>query len=343
MRNFKKWNDLQQFHEVVKNLNYPRIHNALKAHDYKINYGLKVKLHGTNACVRVETDGKVVAQKRSSDVTPLKDNAGFATWVASREDYFMKLASCDLVTYIYGEWCGPGIQDNVACSQTKNKVFYVFAIDYYKDDEFHMRVYDPTIIEDALLEWCPDDIVVIPWHSEVEVSFIKKVETQKALSAINGMVEKIGERDPLIYDLFEIEGCGEGVVAFPKMGDIGGLYKAEERDFFSYFNFKAKSEAHRVNKQKTAVAFDPQKFASVQLFADSYCTEARFEQAFNEAVSRKRDLRLIPDFISWVVKDIFKESATEREASPDLDWKAISKACSSRAVTWYKAKVEELV
>jgi hypothetical protein len=254
----------------------------------------------------------------------------------------MRLADADATTFIYGEWCGPGIQDGVACSETKGKKFYPFAVDYYREDKFALRVYEPSLIESILQSSCPDDILVVPWfREEIVIDFIEKEKTRAALDELNLIVETIGQRDPLMYELFEIEGAGEGVVAFPLLGKTAGVYH-EDEEYFSWFNFKAKSEAHRVNKQKTSVAFDPQKFASIQLFADSYCTEARFEQAFNEAVSRKKDMRLTPDFIKWVVSDIYKESNTEREASPDLDWKAISKACSSRAVMWYKSKVQEI-
>src|SRR5436305_965585 len=106
MRGFKKWSELNQFHEIVKNLNYPRIHNCLSTNNYEIPFGLKIKLHGTNACVRIEPDGKVVAQKRSSDLLPPADNAGFRAWVESEESYFGRLADCTRTTYVFGEWCG---------------------------------------------------------------------------------------------------------------------------------------------------------------------------------------------------------------------------------------------
>jgi hypothetical protein len=340
---FKKWNDLQQFHEVTKNLNYPRIHAALVANDYKIKYGLKIKLHGTNAGIRVEPDGKVTAQKRSSDISVHSDNAGFANWVASHETRFINLARSDETVYIYGEWAGPGIQSGVAVSELDAKYFFVFSIDIHDDlGNFKYRLYCPNAIEEVLGEGMHENVIVIPWYDTIEVNFLEKAKTEQALLKLNMMVEKIGECDPLIADLFELEGAGEGVVAYPLLGyEAGRLYGADE-EYFSWFNFKAKSEAHRVNKTKTAVAFDPEKYASIQIFADHYCTEQRFLQGFREAVSESRDMRLTPDFIKWVVQDIYKESKTEREASPELDWKLVSKACSSRAVMWYKGKVSEL-
>jgi hypothetical protein len=342
MRGFKKWTELNQFHEVVKNLNYPRIHNALVENEYKIPFGLKVKLHGTNACVRIEPDGKVVAQKRSSDIIAPADNAGFRAWVESQEAYFGSLANSTCNTYVFGEWVGPGVQSGVACSELSQKFFFVFAIEYFEGENFLARVYDPNLIERSLaFPGIPDGLLVVPWHDNITINFLEKGQTEIALLKLNKMVEQIGECDPLIEKIFEIQGVGEGVVAYPLLGRVEGKYSQDE-EYFSWFNFKAKSEAHRVNKTKKAANFDAEKYASTQLFADAYCTEQRLLQGFSEAVQGRKDMRLTPDFIRWVVNDIWKESNTEREASPELDWKACCKAISSRAVMWYKSKVQEL-
>lgn len=304
MRGFKRWTSLNQFHEVIKNLNYPRIHNCLTENKYEIPYGLKIKLHGTNACVRIEPDGKVVAQKRSSDIIAPADNNGFRAWVESHESYFAALANSLYNTYIFGEWCGPGIQSNVACSETRSKFFYVFAIEYFDDEEFMARIYDPNLIEKALeFGGTPDGLLTVPWHDHIIVNFLEEAKTDVALLKLNKLVEAIGECDPLIEKIFEIQGHGEGVVAYPLLGDVQGKYSKGE-EYFSWFNFKAKSEAHRVNKTKKAANFDPEKYASVQLFADAYCTEQRLLQGFAEAVQGRKDMRLTPDLIRWVVTDI---------------------------------------
>lgn len=333
---FKKWNDLNQFHEVRKNLNYPRIWQCLKDNDSKIAFGLKVKLHGTNACVRVESDGKVVPQKRSSDV--LTGHFGFAEWALGHEDYFSSLSDSQATTYVYGEWAGPGVQKGVACSMTDDKFFYVFSYDKVFDDGRTYRFYDPMLIEGLLGPKALDNMIVVPWFTGISIDFEDPKSIELTMLNLNKMVEAIGEKDPLINDLFGFEGAGEGVVAYPIIGKEAGTYR-ENEEYFSWFNFKAKSEAHRVNKTKTAVQFDAEAFASIQAFADYYVTENRLLQGLRESVSGELDMKRTPDFIKWVVSDIYKESKTEREASPDLDWKAASKACSSRAVMWYKKQV----
>jgi hypothetical protein len=337
---FRKWTDLNQFHEVRRNLNYPRIHQCLKDNDNKITFGFKTKLHGTNAAVRIESDGKVVAQKRSGDA--LNGHFNFAQWVANNEPYFASLANSQATIYIFGEWCGPGVQAGVACSMTDDKFFYVFAVDTVTSQEDWIRTYEPDMIEKILGDRCPDHVITVPWHVHLWVDFDDRILLESAMATLNREVERIGEIDPLIKQLFNIEGPGEGLVGYPSLGQVKGCYLSGE-EYFSWFNFKAKSEHHRVNKTKTAVEFDATKFASIQAFADFYVTEPRLLQALSEGVQNERLMIRTPDFISWVVQDIYKESTTEREANPELDWKACSKACSTRAVLWYKAKVQELV
>lgn len=353
-KNFRKWTDLNQFHEVTRNLNYPRIHDIVVKNDYKIPYSFKIKLHGTNACVRIEQDGNVVPQKRSSDIGPVKkmdgvtklrDNAGFAAWTKKEEGYWSTLAKSDRILYVYGEWVGNGVQSGVACSQLDTKRFFVFAIDGVKDDGNIERIVDPHVIEAILFGHGKesDTVHVIPWHSHATMNFMNKEATSQTIEKLNDTVEKIGELDPLMMEMFEIKGSGEGLVGYPALGENRGIsYKNDDLQLFSWFNFKAKSEHHRVNAHKKSVQFDPDKYANIQIFADTYCTEARFLQAFKDGVGEEKNLRRIPDFIKWVVSDIHKETTTEREANPDLDWKAISKACSTRAVSWYKDKVKEL-
>lgn len=343
MNKFVKWNDLNQFHEVVKNLNYPRIYDCLRKNDYVIPYAFKIKIHGTNACVSIGPDGEVNAQKRSSNITAHKDNAGFAYWVDQNRAYFESLAHSEFTLYIFGEWAGPGVQSGVACSMTDKKMFYPFAIDAYKGEEFCHRVYDPGYIEGTLGDTCPNDIIVLPWHMHLDIGFEAKIDTEKALSELNTVVEAIGERDPFFKEYFDLDGCGEGLVAFPLLGKEFGVYNdLDELTYFSWFNFKAKSEAHRVNKTKTAAQFDPQKFENANRFADAFCTEQRFMQGFKEAVNEQKDIKLTGQFIQWVVKDIYKESTTERAEMDDSAWKSISKTCTTRAALWFKERVNEL-
>jgi hypothetical protein len=341
MTKFVKWNSLNQFHEVVKSLGHNRLYQVLVANDYKITYGLKIKLHGTNAAVRIDQDGKVTAQKRSSDLIGNADNAGFRKWVESNESYFSMLAKSDAVVIVYGEWAGPGIQSGVSVSDIPTKTFFPFALDSFKDDGTYCRLYDPEHMEHVLGDM-PNDMVVIPWHGTLTIDFVSKEETEKTLFGLNKLTEQVGEEDPFIKEMYGKSGCGEGFVCYPFLGERKGIaYVNAEAEHFSHFNFKAKSEHHRVNKTKAAVNFNPETFANKNRFADAFCTEARFEQGYSEFLPEQvRTMKDTPTFIKWVCSDVFKESTSE-QAATSVSWSDLSKTIAARAAIWYKNKVSQ--
>ena len=348
MTEFRKWTSLNQFHEVMRNIQSRRYSEYLNSVDNKLTYFGKIKMHGTNASVTITPEGKVIAGKRSSFLPEGGtggDNAGFASWVAKNANGFLALREAyeDTVTItVYGEWCGPGVQDNVACSMTDQKFFYVFSADTYHE-EGRSRLYEPQAIElelpglDAI-----DNVIILPFHCKVQFDFSDADSLKKALDNINKEVEAIGERDPFMFDNFGIEGAGEGLVFFPVVNEDGWSYdNVQQMELFSVLNFKAKSEHHRVNKTRTAVAANPEAIAAKANFAAVFCTDARFEQAFDEAVGRVKDMKLTGEFIKWCCQDVFKESETERELM-GVEWKQLSGVVSRDAANWYKAKCAEL-
>jgi hypothetical protein len=78
------------------------------------------KIDGTNACVIVR-DGQVVGmQSRNRMIKPGDDNMGFAFWVHENRDELAQLGD----GYHYGEWAGPGIQQNK--HNFPSKQFFLF-------------------------------------------------------------------------------------------------------------------------------------------------------------------------------------------------------------------------
>jgi len=85
-----------------------------------------VKTHGTNAGIGLTTEGEVYAMSRNNIITPLGDNAGFATWVEAEKVYLKDILLAaqtlarsfhkDSKVYIYGEWIGKGVQNRVGIS-----------------------------------------------------------------------------------------------------------------------------------------------------------------------------------------------------------------------------------
>jgi hypothetical protein len=65
------------------------------------------KIDGTNGCILVMDDGRVIAGSRSRWITPEADNFGFARWVAEHSDELREGLG---IGRHYGEWWGQGIQ-----------------------------------------------------------------------------------------------------------------------------------------------------------------------------------------------------------------------------------------
>jgi hypothetical protein len=65
------------------------------------------KIDGTNGCILVMEDGRVIAGSRTRWITPEDDNFGFARWVAEHAEELREGLG---VGRHYGEWWGQGIQ-----------------------------------------------------------------------------------------------------------------------------------------------------------------------------------------------------------------------------------------
>lgn len=89
----------------------------------RLNRGMVVteKIDGTNACVYVSDDKKVVgAQSRTRIITPDADNYGFARWVY---DNAGALADDLGPGYHYGEWWGKGVQRGYGIDHKRFSLF----------------------------------------------------------------------------------------------------------------------------------------------------------------------------------------------------------------------------
>jgi len=102
-----------------------------------ITFNGTVKIHGTNAGVRLEKTGNLVAQSRERDLSLLSDNMGFSAFVFKNEEVFRNLCSNIIgdndAVVIYGEWFGKGINSNVAVNELEKRLA-IFGIRFIKDD-----------------------------------------------------------------------------------------------------------------------------------------------------------------------------------------------------------------
>lgn len=292
-----------------------------------VRYIGKIKLHGTNAGIRIGRDGSVVAQSRSRDLTLSDDNAGFAAWVERHKSQFLsKFDPNDMdwdYTTIYGEWAGKGIQKTDAVTMLNQKYFFVFAIKYGNTMES-----DPVFIERAIPDI--DTMLVIPTFEEVTLKFSKEEELHSFVEKVTNKVSSIANVDPFIYEIFGVEGPGEGLVYAPI--NVNGE-EFLERDLYSKFIFKVKSEAHGAKKAKVAsVALEIPE--NIQNFVEIFVTEARCEQGLTEGCNGVAEKSQTSNFLKWLGNDVRKESVAELEEM-GLEWKAVAGLVSKAGAKWF--------
>lgn len=324
---FVKYPSTESFSHVCRTM-------ARKMFPTPTHYGAKVKLHGTNAGVRMGADGSVRAQSRSRDIVVGDDNYGFAGWLAGCVDAF-SIPSWLVVSEhltIFGEWAGKGIQNTDAVTQLDRKYFFVFAAQV--DDKM---LTDPEILQQLVPDL--DEIIVLPWHTLMRNPFdwTNAAELNVAVEEINEAVEEIGKCDPFIKSVFEIEGPGEGLVFMPPTG-----WNGVPRDTYSELLFKAKTEAHRTKKSGKAATPRMETPQEVFDFVEMFVTEARLKQGLEEACDGIAEKPRTGAFLKWMGQDVQKESVAELEDS-GLEWKQVAGMVNKASAQWFLTKCMEPV
>lgn len=336
---FLSWPEIESFHNVRRAaVKYPGILGGRST----VTYRGKVKIHGTNSAVQVRGD-KVYCQSRTSMVAPGNDNQGFAAWVETVKEDWIRIASSPVKRYreqmkegvvVFGEWCGPGIQKGVAVCGIQHRAFAVFAAQFLKgDSSVDELIVDPNDLNDIISGSPKFDIAnthVIPWYGEdINVPWLEQSDVLESIvSGINDEVLRVESCDPWVKSVFDIEGTGEGIVYYP--------VSHPGRKHFSDLAFKAKGSAHKIVARAKPAQVDPTVAKSMEDFAELVLTPARLEQ-FARAVNGGElvfESKLIGPFIGLICSDVKKESADELEAS-GLDWKRVNKVVSNRARLWY--------
>jgi hypothetical protein len=344
---FLSFPDIEGLHNVVKAVqSYPHLAPG------PVKYRGKVKLHGTNAGVRI-TEDDIAAQSRTQIITPTDDNAGFAKWVETRKEFFDNIGNpwadrikvyerdpdsiasvvakrgvVPIKNYtVFGEWCGPGIMKGTAINQIPKKVFAIFAVMHWEGDNATM-ITSPEDIA-GLFPALPEDVYILPWQGEeFTIDYTDREALLKRAEAINQIIVDIEPADPWVKATFGVDGICEGIVYAPGAGD------KVTRKYYSDLAFKAKGEKHKVNKTKEAVQIDPEVLKSINDFTAMFATEARFEQAVSVVGS---DMKNIGQFLKWVGQDVLKESKAEL-AESGLDWEQVNKSVQTVARNWFLAK-----
>lgn len=321
---FNKFPSLEAFSQVWRNQS-SLIGGAV------VEFGAKIKLHGTNAAIRCE-GGEVFAQKRTSDIIVGDDNAGFAAWLERHKKSWVLEVDHPPVTY-FGEWAGPGVQKGDAVSQLDEKYFFIFAV--MVGDTM---LVDPEDIEESL----PDDVdsdtldnvLVLPWFTKITVDFSDANGTDAQMAKLCEMAEAIGEVDPFILETFETSGPGEGMVFVPLNKDT--------RDNYSTYAFKVKATRHTVKQNSKPASRISTVPAGVVEFVEMFVSPNRCEQALTEGCGGDANRANIPAFLKWLGGDVKKESVSEL-ADANLEWKDVSSAVTKAAVAWFNQMSNQIV
>jgi len=323
-----KYPSIVQFRNVIRDVTRHGRDPILKF------YGT-VKVHGTNASVVIAPDDTLTVQSKNNEINVDNDNAGFARWVKSRSDAFLKykqqliednLATVTDTVVIYGEFAGKGIQSGAAVTQVP-KFFYCFGVRLISSITEKWIRKRP---EFKSLQNCIIDALSVQ-REEIVIDFANPELAQNCLIAIT---QEIEAQCP-VGMFFGVSGTGEGVV-WEHITDNGEL-----------ISFKVKGKKHNVSKVRTLAPVDVEKVNSIMEFVEYAVTPNRLEQAAREVLPTVYDFKLgidsfTPDFdrkhlgsfIKWVIGDIIKEEIdvlTENE----LQMLDVNKAVSIKSKRWF--------
>jgi hypothetical protein len=270
-----------------------------------------VKLHGTNASVayNFRTD-ELWAQSRNNIITPEQDNAGFAFFVESNRETFLKMfehispstfktgTQNDYVLVIYGEWAGKGIQKSVGISEIE-KSFFIFDVKKSEDvgDGKWESIYAPDGVLYDLAELDTGErinhIVNFPTWT-VDIDFNEPASVTNLLVELTNEVES---ECPVAKE-FGHSGIGEGIVWSCRTFDD------------NVYRFKVKGEKHSVSKVKKLAEVDPVKLENVKKFVDYAVTENRLNQGIKEVFDTQGlpfDRKSTGAYLNWVKRDVLTE------------------------------------
>lgn len=330
MHNVNKWPSIGLLHNTIKTINYLA---ALDPADGgvpfpKAVYRAKVKLHGANCGVQIQTDG-IVTQSRETILTPTTDLKGFSKWAHTWDSQFLKLP---VGMTLFGEWCGPGVEPGMAVSVLPNKLYAVFAIQMG-----NTVIYDPVLIVSYLEPLGIPGLYVLPWVENVEltVDYADPNSLQDAATQLNTLVLSVEREDPWVKATFNVSGLGEGVVLYPV--SVVGEENPKDLERLAQLMFKVKGEKHRTTRTKDAAQVSVEVVSGIDAFVDLVLTSARLEQGLSATCGGVRDPRLTGKFLQWVVADVQKESVAELESS-GLTWPQVQGAIQARARGWFLRK-----
>lgn len=333
----KAFTDIEAFRHVVKNVrHWTAKHNKPLP---VISYKGTVKLHGTNAGVRV-THAKVQPQGRNRILDIGSDNFGFAAYCHNKHDTFTAMAEKvlnkslskgDDITF-FGEWCGSNIQKNVAVAELP-KHFVIFsgyngATEEYFDVDRISELFNSE--ETKKLNDLSIYFINQAEHYSIDVDFSEPEQSVQALEELTLAVEK---KCPWAA-LLGAEGVGEGIVWCPT-----------DKELFKHTDlwFKTKGLEHKRTNARTGskLETDPVTAASIKEFVEAVLPKWRLEQGVSQL--EQDGLEIIPQntgiYLKWICQDVLKEEADVLCAN-NLSWKDVQGAVCKTARQYYLTEIE---
>lgn len=330
-----------QFKNVIKDVT--KAFRSHKIFDFPpLTFIGTVKLHGTNASVYSNlSQDNFIVQSKNNVITPEKDNYGFATAITPLKDHFVPLFEKikeiigeynNKTAVIYGEWCGANIQPGVALAQL-DTMFVAFGIKILQNKEEKWLTYEQfnevmNTNKSTLEKNRVFNIYDFPTY-KIDIDFNNPKIVQNKLVDITMEVEQqcpVGKK-------FGVSGIGEGVV----WKNITAHPALENLNLF----FKVKGKEHSVSHVTSLAMVDTEKVKNIAEFVEKVVTENRLKQGL-EYLSEQHltaNEENIKTFISWVVKDCFKEEK-DMIVESNLQEKDVAQSIAIKAKDWFLSKID---
>lgn len=299
----------------------------------KLSFTGTVKLHGTNGSVAL-IGNELYAHSKNNVLSAEKDNAGFHKFVLKNKDFFEEnlayiagyLNAYDI--YVYGEWCGPKIQDTAAITKIAERSFFVFAVKYNTEEGGEFKwVKEPNIYLSMFAN--PNHNVYNIFDYPTFVVDIDLNEPELALPVIERLTKMVEDGCP-VANCFGVDGIGEGIVWTAWYDD-------------TMYQFKTKGLEHRKSsKPPKRAQGNPEVAKKIQEFAEYATPDWRLEQMLQETFDTlnggKPKVEGLGDFLKAVIKDVEKEEQNElKEAG--LTVNEVARAISAISKEWFFSKL----
>jgi RNA ligase len=329
----QKFSSIEAFRHLIANVRRANVSIGLPLTTEEFEG--TVKLHGTNAGVCVSPE-KVQPQSRERLISIGSDNAGFAQFVAGREDEFRGLSDSiagfnELPTTgeytIFGEWCGGNIQSKVGLNAVERH-FVVFNVFDHAQDKYLSRYW---------MRWfVANNESYVKSLNDAGIYFIYQIPTFKHTVDFTAPEQSIEELERLTLQVEEkcpwaafrgAEGIGEGIV---------WVLTRDTADTRYWFKTKGVKHQGKDKSEVKTLSADPVKVGAIRELVTAILPEWRLEQGatYLRENGFNLDQRATGQFLQWINKDILKEEADQIAANA-YDWKELSPYVNQKARDWY--------